>query len=175
MKKPKQGMTRLEIDFVRRRRGPWAARALLALALAATADTGLSFFHARASLARSEAQLAQAGPRGAAPRKLAPEELAAVRQTLERLATPWQRLFGALETASSDQVALLGVEPDAKAGTVLITGDSQSYLAALSYVLNLSHAEGLSGVQLVRHEAKANDPRGAVSFSVSAAWNGAQR
>lgn len=175
MKRQERGMKKLEIDFVRRARGPWAARALLALALAMTADTGLSFFHARASLARNEAQLAQAERRGAAPRKLPPEELAAVRETLERLATPWERLFGALETASSDQVALLGIEPDAKAGTVVITGDSKSYLAALSYVLNLSQAEGLTGVQLVRHEAQANDPRGAVSFAVSAAWNGARK
>jgi len=87
----------------------------------------------------------------------------------------WDRLFGALETASSDQVALLGIEPDAKAGTVLITGDSLSYLAALSYVLNLSQVDGLTGVQLVRHEAKANDLRGAVGFTVSAAWNGARK
>lgn len=175
MRRQERGMKKLEIDFVRRARRPWVARALLALALAMTADTGLSFFHARASLARSEAQLAQAGPRGAAPRKVAPEEVAAVRETVARLATPWDRLFGALEAASSDQVALLGIEPDTKAGTVVITGDSKSYLAALSYVLNLSQVEGLSGVQLVRHEAKANDPRGAVSFAVSAVWNGAQR
>ena len=175
MKKQERGMKKLEIDFVRRSRAPWAARALLALALAMTADTGLSFFQARASLARNEAQLAHAEPRGAAPRKLAPEELAAARETVERLATPWERLFGALEAASSDQVALLGLEPDAKAGTVLITGDSKSYLAALSYVLNLSQVEGLSGVRLVRHEAKASDPRGAVSFAVSAAWNGARK
>jgi hypothetical protein len=46
-------MKRLEIDFVRRARARWAARALLAQALAMTADTGLSFFHARASLARN--------------------------------------------------------------------------------------------------------------------------
>jgi len=175
MKKQQRGMRKLEIDFVRRARTPWAARALLALALAMTADAGLSFFQAHASLARNEAQLARAEPRGAAPRKLAPEELAAVRETVERLATPWERLFGALEAAASDQVALLGIEPDAKAGTVVITGDSKSYLAALSYVLNLSQVEGLSGVQLVRHEAKANDPRGAVSFTVSAAWNGARK
>lgn len=175
MKRQERGMKRLEIDFVRRARAPWAALALLALALAVTADTGLSFFRARASLARNEARLTQAEPRGAVPRKLAPEELAAVRETVERLATPWERLFGALETASSDQVALLGIEPDAKAGTVVITGDSKSYLAALSYVLNLSQVDGLTGVQLVRHEAKANDPRGAVGFTVSAAWNGARK
>jgi hypothetical protein len=53
----------------------------------------------------------------------------------------------------------------------MISGDGKDYLAALSYVLNLSQAQALSHVQLVRHEMKSNDPQGAVSFSVSAAWS----
>ena len=57
-----------------------------------------------------------------------------------------------------------------KKGTVTISGDGKDYLAALSYVLNLSRTEGLKKVQLVRHEQKANDPNGPVNFSVSAAW-----
>ena len=165
-------MKKLQIDFARRARASWAARALFALALAMSADAALSYLDARASLRRSEAALAQA--RAAPVREVAAEEIAAVRETVERLATPWERLFGALESASSDEVALLGIEPDPKAGTVLITGDSKNYLAALSYVLTLSKVEGLGAVQLVRHEAKAGDPRGAVSFSVSAAWNAAR-
>jgi hypothetical protein len=88
---------------------------------------------------------------------------------------PWERLFGALESAASDQVALLGLEPDPKTGTVLISGESKDYLAALSYVLNLSQAEALERVQLVRHELKSNDPQGAVSFAVSAAWSETRR
>jgi len=38
-------------------------------------------------------------------------------------------------------------------------------------VLNLSQAEALSNVQLVRHEVKQNDPQRPVAFSISAAWN----
>jgi hypothetical protein len=38
-------------------------------------------------------------------------------------------------------------------------------------VLNLSRAESLSRVQLLRHEAKSNDPQAAVRFAVSAAWS----
>ena len=100
-----------------------------------------------------------------------------MRETVARLATPWDRLFGALESASNDQVALLGIEPDPKAGTVLITGDSKNYLAALSYVLNLSKAEGLGGVQLVRHEAKSNDPqrRGELLGVGGMEWDAAMR
>jgi hypothetical protein len=67
-------------------------------------------------------------------------------------------------------VALLAIEPDPKTGTVLITGDSKDYLAALTYVLNLSRTETLSKVQLVRHEMKQNDPQKPVGFAVSASW-----
>ena len=69
------------------------------------------------------------------------------------------------------QVALLAIEPDAKSGKVLISGDSKDYLAALSYVLNLSQSPSLADVQLVRHEVKKNDPQHAVSFQISAAWS----
>jgi biopolymer transport protein ExbD len=75
----------------------------------------------------------------------------------------------ALESAASDKVALAAIEPDPKAGTVTISGDGKDYLAALSYVLNLSRTEGLERVQLVRHEQK-NEGNGAVSFAVSAGW-----
>lgn len=168
-------MKRLEIDFRKRRPGsPWTGRVLLALAVAFASDVALSYKAVRASLDSSEAKLAAAQPR-AAQKKVSPEEVALARDTVQRLGMPWHELFGALESAANEQVALLGVEPDPKAGTVVISGDSKDYLAALTYVLNLSQAEALSGVQLVRHEAKANDPNGAVSFAVSAAWSEARK
>jgi hypothetical protein len=167
-------MNRLGLDFVRRARSPWPGRLLLAVALALSLDVALSYKGLSASIALNEAKLAQAQPRGAPARKLSAEEVAAVRETVDRLGMPWDRLFAALESASSDQVALLGIEPDPKAGTVVISGDSKDYLAALSYVLSLSRAEALNRVQLVRHEVKANDPHAPVSFAVSAGWNEAR-
>ena len=159
----------LELDFVRRRRvSPWAGRALLALAIGFAGDVGMSFYKLRGDIVEAQARLDRgANPRVAA-RKASPEEIAAARETVQRLSLPWSELFTALEGAASDQVALLASEPDPKNGTVTISGDSKDYLAALTYVLNLSRAETLSRVQLVRHEAKQN----AVGFSVSAAWSG---
>ena len=117
---------------------------------------------------------ARAQPRKAAA-NASPEELALARDTVERLGLPWTKLFAALEAAANDQVALLAIEPDTKNGTVKITGDSKDYLAALGYVLNLSQADALSNVQLVRHEVKQNDPQRPVAFSISAAWNEVKR
>jgi hypothetical protein len=168
-------MKRLEIDFVRRGRGSaWPRRILLATALALSVDAGLSWRRLDAEVNLARASAAQAQPRKPSARSVPAEELAAVRETLERLALPWERLFGALESASSDEVALLAIEPDSKAGTVVISGDSKNYLAALSYVLNLSRAEALGRVQLVRHEVRTNDPQRPVAFSVSASWSEAR-
>lgn len=164
-------MRKLEIDFTGRgARARWPGRVLFALALAFAFETGLSYRDAKSELGHLEGRLAQTPPAAAAPRKVPAEEIAAVRETVDRLSMPWDRLFGALESAASEQVALLGIEPDAKAGTVVISGDSKDYLAALSYVLNLGRSEALEGVRLVRHEVKSDDPHAPVSFAVSAAW-----
>ena len=160
-------LSRLELDFVRRRRAPpWAGRLLLAVALAFSADVGISYLKLSGQVLEAEARLNRNGNEVRYAKKTSPEELAAARETVQRLSTPWASLFGALESAASDRVALLAIEPDPKSGTVLISGDSKDYLAALTYVLNLSRSEALTGVQLVRHETKQN----AVGFSISASW-----
>jgi hypothetical protein len=168
-------MQRLDIEFCASRGGtPWLGRVLLAVAAVILVDTGLSYHAAREAFDEGSKRLARRAPasgtHGPAP-KATPQEIAAVRETVERLSLPWEELFIALESAASDRVALAAIEPDTKKGTVTISGDSKDYLAALSYVLNLSKTEGLEHVQLVRHEQKANDPNGPVSFAVSAGWS----
>jgi Tfp pilus assembly protein PilN len=164
-------MQELRLDFRRNSGTPrWVAPALLALALAFAGDIGVSFAKNLRLEKKNEAALAKLEPRTFKPAANAsPEEIAAARETVQRLSTPWEKLFGALESAASDQVALLAIEPDPKAGTVTISGDSKDYLAALTYVLNLSRSEALSRVQLARHEQK-KDPQRSVGFSVSASW-----
>jgi hypothetical protein len=163
-------MQRLDLDFAGRGRAHrWAGPLLLAIALGVAGDMGWRYVQLERSVKDAEAQVARARPRHVA--SASTEEIAQARETVERLGLPWAKLFAALEGAASDQVALLAIEPDAKSGKVLISGDSRDYLAALSYVLNLSKTSGLAGVQLVRHEVKKNDPQHAVSFQVSAEWS----
>jgi Tfp pilus assembly protein PilN len=162
-------MQRLDIEFCASRGGtPWLGRVLLAVAAVILVDTGLSYHDAQRALRDNAARAVKRTPAGP---KASAQEVAAVRETVQRLSMPWDELFMALESAASDRVALAAIEPDAKKGTVTISGDGKDYLAALSYVLNLSKTEGLEHVQLVRHEQKANDPNGPVSFAVSAGWS----
>jgi hypothetical protein len=165
---------RLSIDFSRNaRRSPWVGRVLMAVAAAVALDAGLAYRDAKHVIDRNREELAKAP--SAPAQRASKEEVAQARDTVERLAMPWAGLFGALESAATEQVALLAVEPDAKAGKVLISGEGRDYLAALTYVLNLSRSDALSGVQLVRHEMKPEDPQKPVAFAVSATWKeGAQ-
>ena len=162
------GLSRLDLDFVARRRAsPWVGRVLLAAAVTICADMGLQYHDLSSILSQGKQDLARSG-RPVKPASA--EEVAAARETVQRLSLPWTKLFTAIESASTDQVALTSIEPDPKAGTVKISGDGKDYLSALTYVLNLSRAEGLSSVQLVRHEVR----QGSVGFTVSATWQGAR-
>ena len=159
-------LPRLDLDFVARRRAsPWVGRVLLAVAATICADMGLQYHDLAHSNVSAQKNLARAGRPAKA---VSAEEVAAARETVQRLSLPWTRLFAAIESAASDKVALTAIEPDPKNGTVKITGDSKDYLAALTYVLNLSQADGLAAVQLVRHEQR----RESVGFTVSATWGG---
>ena len=164
-------MQALKLDFCRSARAPrWLAPLLLVVAAGFAGDVGFSIVHKSMEIRESEAVLASLDRKALKPvKRPGAEEVAAARETMQRLATPWDKLFGALESASSEQVALLAIEPDPKTGTVLISGDSKDYLAALTYVLNLSQADALSRVHLARHETRSDATR-TVGFSVSAAW-----
>jgi hypothetical protein len=164
-------MQRIELDFVRRRPASrWAGRVLLAVALGVAGEMGFTYVQLERTVNTNEAIVARAQPRKAV-NPVSTEEVTAARETVDRLGLPWTRLFAALEGAANEKVALLAIEPDTKAGTVTISGDSKDYLSALTYVLNLSRSDALSHVQLVRHEVKQNDPQRPVSFAISAAWN----
>ena len=168
-------MQRIELDFVRRRPASrWAGRVLLAVALGIAGEMGFTYVQVERTVNANETIVARAASTTHARKAVqhvSPEEVSAARETVDRLGLPWTRLFAALEGAASEKVALLAIEPDTKAGTVTISGDSKDYLSALTYVLNLSRSDALSHVQLVRHEVKQNDPQRPVSFSISAAWN----
>ena len=160
-------MQALHIDFAASRlRSPWIGRGMLAVAALVALDAGLSYHSATRTLTENQARLAQRTPARNAP-KVSPQEVAAARETVQRLTLPWDDLFAAIESVASDKVALAAIEPDPRNGTVTISGDGKDYLAALSYVLNLSHTDGMNQVQLVRHEQKNES----VSFAVSAAWS----
>ena len=177
-----RAMRSLELDFKRRRRtAPWAGWVLLALAAAFTVDLGVSYSDARASLTTAEARIARlvhaGGTMNAGLRRqpVTKEEVTAARETYHRLAMPWAQLFAALESAASEKVALLSIEPDAKSGTVTISGEGRDYPAVLDYIEQLRAAPALTSAHLVKHESKQGAAQPVVAFSVAATWGEVKR
>ncbi|HEX6004992.1 MAG TPA: PilN domain-containing protein [Burkholderiales bacterium] len=176
-------MQNLDLDFLRTRpESPWIRWVLLAAALAFTADLAASYSNAHNRLVRSEETLLalRHGPDGAisaplpASRTADPDEIKIARDTVQRLSTPWDKLFRALESSANDKVALLSIDPEARTGTVLISGEAADYRAALEYVSQLGRAGALERPHLVHHERSTRGPGEHVRFTVSAAWREAQ-
>ena len=152
---------------------------LLAIAAAFAADLGYSWHAASDALAQAETRLARQARAGGASARAAPdrrppsaEEIKLARETIQRLQLPWDPLFGALEAAASGSIALAAIEPDAKSGTVVISGQAENYPAVLDYVVQLRQTKALGGPHLVRHEVRPDDPQRPIAFAVSAAWGG---
>lgn len=169
-------LRRLELDLLRPDRPAWPGYVLAVMALAFTLDVGLSYRDRRLDVAALETRLARSAPARAAesamgPRtRFGPEDLTLARETLRRLSLPWEELFAALESARSDRVALLAIEPDAESGALSISGEARDYLAALTYAERLAEAKGLRNVHLLRHEIRRDAPQRTVTFTVSANW-----
>jgi hypothetical protein len=167
----------LELDFRRRAGGSrYAGAALLVIGLVFAVDLGVSQQSLRQAVLDKERRLAPL-ERNNAAKRAAPgarasstAELAAARETVARLSTPWDNLFGALEAAAGERVALLAIEPDPMSGSALIHAAAADYLAALNYVLELQRASTLEKVRLVKHELRPKGPPGLVAFTVSASW-----
>jgi hypothetical protein len=168
-------MRPLDLDHLRPAgRAPWVRYALAAAALAFGADQVVYYRSLGNAVAAMETTLASAKlipARPASPlRTVGTEEAALARDTIGRLAAPWERLFGALESAHTEQIALLSIEPDAEARTVTISGEAKDYLAALSYLAGLAEQPALRRVHLVRHENQRSGGPRPLAFTISAAW-----
>jgi Tfp pilus assembly protein PilN len=166
-------MRRLELDFLRTRpAAPWVGWLLLAAGTALALDVGRGYVQAQAAVARHEALLAQAAPAARAPRArgASREDLAAARETIERLATPWGGLFAALEGTPTEGVALLSVAPDPQGASVQIDGEAKDYAAVLAYLEALRRTPPLARAYLTRHEAGRARSRYPVAFTIRAPW-----
>jgi Tfp pilus assembly protein PilN len=169
----------LELDFAATpRRGGWAAYAVLTAVAFATFE----LLTVHADLLREtetlEYRIAQLERRDShAPvsaRTLDETLLGEIRfanEVIDQLALPWERLFRAVEGASLPRVALLGIAPDAKAGTVAISGEAADSEAMFDYLTRLEQQAQLRDVYLLTHQ---HDPRNSarpLRFTVTASWN----
>jgi hypothetical protein len=166
---------RLELDHLAPRRSVHAAG--IALLVLAVATSGLllreyaEVVHAMEGLESSAALVLRTpGVAKRVPEPNLDDERKAVRSVYERLTLPWAGVIKALEEASSGQVAILQIQPEAPQRLLRITAEARTEDAMFDYVRKLSTAKGLSEVHVVSHQLHKAGSQRVVQFSAHASF-----
>lgn len=163
-------MRRLRLDFAPAPRGVAPAGfALLAVGAVALAAALWAYGSARADRDALQAALqrrpASGSSRSAASQARGPESMRA-EGVLASLGLPWAALFDALEATAGQGVVLTGLQPEAEARRVRITGQARRFDDIADYAGRLQGTGILANVQLVAHETR--DQR--TQFTLQADW-----
>jgi hypothetical protein len=164
---------RLELDYIAPpRRRVWPGLLVLAISLCLAAVLVTRHREAQLELARLEAAgsliSAERRPARAIPKERLDEEVKSAEAVVRQLTLPWGSLVQAIEQASTREVAVLQLQPDADNRIVRLTAEARSSQAMFEYVRRLGAAKGLADVHVVSHHVQREDPQRPIQFSVQA-------
>ncbi len=91
-------------------------------------------------------------------------------QVINKLNLPWGDLFQSLDKSNSAEIALLGVEPNLKKGTIKLSGEAKNFKALFDYMRALNIKSGMEKVYLIEHKVNDQDPDQPIHFTLEASW-----
>jgi hypothetical protein len=164
---------RLELDYVvPPRRSLWLGLLLLAIALGVAADLVKRFTAARDERGRLEATQGLLNTERPAvkpvPVERLDEQVKSAETAVRQLTLPWATLIEVLENATTPDVAVLQVQPEAQQRLLRITAEARNQKAMLLYLRKLAANSALEEVHLVNHQVQSDDPQKPLQFSVQA-------
>lgn len=170
---------RLELDYVApRRRVAWVGLAVLALGIVAAAVLLERYRAVQHEFARLQAsqRVAGAPPRPARtiPKQRIDDEYKQVESAVHQLTLPWGALIQSVEEASSSDVAVLQLQPEAQQRRLRLTAEAKDHDAMLAYLRRLGETKLLHEVHLLSHQVQLEDPQRPTQFSLQASLKGAR-
>jgi hypothetical protein len=164
---------RVELDYLAPRRRPLLLGALvLGVALGLAAVLLLQYRDTQLELGRLEAAAGMLGaerrPVRVVSKERLDEEVKAAEAVVRSLTLPWAALVDALERASTREVALLQLQPDAQSRLVRLTLEARSRQAMFDYVRRLESARVLADAHILSHQVLLDNPQRPIQFSVQA-------
>ena len=97
------------------------------------------------------------------------DESKALRQAISAIRIDWAQLYRSIDAATSEDISLLAIRPNAQGKSVQISGEARDLKAALAFVEALRR-EPLANAALVSHQIKQNDPQRPIIFEIAATW-----
>jgi hypothetical protein len=171
-------MRDLALDFQPRRPGLLTVVLLLAGVLLC-ADAWLENRALQSQQEEAEGKLAQAkrraeridaGRRDSQPENVfSADESKALRLTIGLIRIDWEKLYRSIDAATSEEISLLAIRPNATGKTVQISGEAHNMAAALAFVEALRR-EPLDNPVLLSHQIKQSDPQLPITFEIAATW-----
>jgi len=97
-------------------------------------------------------------------------EIKSANEVIMQLSLPWSELFNALEEANSSNIALLGIEPNARKGQVRVNGEAKDSAALFAYLRLLQSSRSMSTVYLKHQQVQERNPEKPIRFTLDASW-----
>jgi hypothetical protein len=170
-------LPRAELDYIAPPRRPRAAGiAALVIALGVAGFLVQRYSDVKTEIARIDAardMLAGGERRPVVARKTLDDEIKGAEAVVRQLALPWAAMVQAVEGASSAEVALLQMQPDAQQRQLRLTAEARSEKAMLAYLERLAAAPILADVHIASHQVMLEEPRRPIQFTVLARLKGA--
>jgi Tfp pilus assembly protein PilN len=176
-------MRRLHLDFLHPSAPrAWIGVAVLALGVATAGVAGWRYQALRGEVDHLDARIEDTKrmarrelPRvrevGGDPKQLA-QEVTRANAVLASLALPWDAMFRTIESAGSDNVALVAIQPDGAGRQFRLQGEARRFEDMLAYIVRLESTAGFTNVLLAGHEMKTVGGVRAVGFTLTADWVG---
>lgn len=87
-----------------------------------------------------------------------------------QLHLPWSELFRELENSISNDVTLLGVEPDPARGALHLTAEARNFEEMLAFEKRLRALPIFRDMHIVNHQVQIQDSQKPVRFVLNAQW-----
>jgi Tfp pilus assembly protein PilN len=127
---------------------------------------GLEQARLKTALDQAQAPSTRPVPRPSQPATPA-EALRQMDAVTARLNVPWSDVLDAIERSTTQKVALLTLEPDARTGSVSLTTEARSLDDLLNYAEALGQDAAVASVRMGQHDLREQEPGQPVRMTLS--------
>ena len=103
------------------------------------------------------------------------ERMRKANRVIRQLSTPWEDVFGGIESANGKHVALLSLDSDPSNAEVRVGAEARSAQKMLEYLERLRQDGRLSPAILQSHQIMTEDPSRPIRFTFTASWTSAKK
>ena len=109
-------------------------------------------------------------PRRAVKVSISPAQAATINKAVRQLNLPWSDLLDALEGATSQNVALLEIHPEAATRRLLGVAEARSSDEMIRYVERLKSQHLFGAIVITSHQVNDQNPNKPMRFEFAATW-----